>query len=118
MSHLRSGVWLDVLKALREEGKKVFFPFAYADVDGTLNCADGNTYRPASGHQDSPEELFVGLEDSVGYLVQVQDGTVTIDSAIHAGGGCPGPAPRVDLYPDCGVLDGPMENFIRGFIRD
>lgn len=112
---LESG-W-DVLKALREEGKKVFFPFAYTDVDGTLTCADGNTYGPAPDDEGSARELLIGLEDTVGYLVQVQDGAVNIYSAIHTGGGCPGPAPRVGLRSSCGILDGPMDKFIRGFIR-
>jgi hypothetical protein len=107
-----------VLSALRQEGKIVFFPFAYPDTDGTLICADGNTCGPAFGEDGSTEQLLVGLEDSVGYLVRVQHATLIINSAIHAGGGCSGPAPRVDLYPDCGVLDGPMENFIRSFIEE
>jgi hypothetical protein len=107
----------DVLSALSQEGKIVFFPFAYTDADGTLTCADGNTYGPPSDNEDSAEELFIGLEDAVGYLVQVQDGAVIINSAIHTGGGCPGPAPRVGLRSSCGILDGPMDKFIRGFIR-
>ncbi len=32
----------DVLHALREEGKMVFFPFAFKDDDETLVTADGN----------------------------------------------------------------------------
>jgi hypothetical protein len=107
----------DVLSALREKGKMVFFPFGYTDVDGTLTCADGHTYRPTSDDKDSEEETPIGLEDSIGYLLQVTDGTVIINTAIHAGGGCTGPASRVDLYSDCGVLEEPMEKFIRGFIK-
>lgn len=60
--------------------------------------------------------MTIGMEDSVGFLVQVKDGTVIINSAIHAGGACTGPAPQVDLYSDCGVLEEPMEEFIRGFV--
>jgi hypothetical protein len=113
---LESG-W-DVLSALNEEEKTVFFPFAYADADGTVTCADGNTFRRASDKEESEDETLIGLEDSMGYLVQVKGGTVIINSAIHTGGGCTGPAPRVDLCTVCGVLDGPMEKFIRGFIRE
>ena len=79
----------DVLSALKDDPKMIFLPFAYADADGTLTCADGNTYGPISDDEDSEDGLFIGLEDSIGYLVQVQDGTVTINSAIHAGDGLP-----------------------------
>jgi len=106
----------NVVLALKEEGKKVFFPFAFADADGTLTCADGNTYPPESDDEDSEEETLIGLEDSIGFLVQIKEGEVIINSAVHAGGACTGPAPGVDLYPDCGVLEEPMEKFMRGFI--
>jgi len=108
----------DVLSALKRQGKMVFFPFAHADTDGTLTCADGNTYGPASGSEEYEEEALIGLEDAVGYLVQVKGGAVIMNSAIHAGGGCTGPTPSVDLYPDCGVLEQPMEKFVRSFIDD
>ena len=108
----------DVFSAVTQEGKKVFFPFAHADADGTFTCADGNTHGPAPDDEDSEDEMFIGIEDSVGFLVQVKDGYVIINSATHAGGACPGPAPSVDLYPDCGLMDEPMEKFIRGFIKD
>jgi len=107
----------DVLSALIEEGKMAFFPFAYADADGTLTCADGNTYGPGSAEEDSEDEQLIGLEDSIGFLVKIREGVVIINSAVHAGGGCTGPTPSVDFYPDCGVLEEPMEKFIRGFIK-
>lgn len=108
----------NVLHGLRQEGKMVFFPFAFKDDDGTLTCADGNTYRQASTDEDTEDGMLIGLEDSIGNLVQVKQGTIIFNSAIHAGGGCTGPAPSIDLRPDCGVLDKPMEKFIRGFIKD
>lgn len=96
----------------------IFFPFAYADADGMLTCADGNTYRRTSTDEDTEDGMLIGLEDSIGYLVQIKDANVIVNSAIHAGGGCTGPAPSLDLRPDCGALDKPMEKFIRGFIKD
>jgi len=111
---LESG-W-DVLSGLAE-GKMVFFPFAYADADGVLDCSDGNTYGPTSDDEDSEGEMIVGMEDSVGFLVKVKDGIVIINAGIHLGGACPGPGPGIDLCLDCGVLEGPMEKFIRGFIK-
>jgi hypothetical protein len=108
----------DVLSALADEGKRVFFPFAFTDVDGTLTCADGNTYGPAPDDEDSVDEVIIGIEDSVGFLVQVSEGYVTLNSAVHGGGGCTGPAPGVDLYPNCGVLEEPMNDFIGVFLKD
>lgn len=107
----------DVLSALKLESKMVFFPFAFADADGTLTCADGNTYGPVSDDKDPEDELFIGIEDSVGFLVQAEDNEVIINSAIHAGGACPGPLPSVDLCGDCQVLEGPMMRFIEGFVQ-
>jgi len=108
----------EVLPALSFENKMVFFPFAFADARGTLTCADRNTHGPVSDEENSEDDLFIGIEDCVGFLVQVQDGAVIINSAIHAGGGCPGPAPSVDLHPYCGVLEEPMDKFIKIFIKD
>jgi len=107
----------DVVSALKKKRRKVFFPFAYADADGTFTCADGHTYKQASDDEYSDDEMFIGMEDSLGYLVQITGRSVIINSAIHAGGGCCGPAARVDVYPNCGVLEQPMEKFIRRFIR-
>ena len=108
----------DVLAALVKEEKIIFFPFAHADADGTFTCADGNTYASLSDYQDSADQMIIGLEDSLGFLVQVKGGYVIINSAIHAGGACTGPSPSVALYPNCGVLEKPMEKFIQGFIKD
>jgi len=108
----------DVLSALKLESKMVFFPFAFADADGTLICADGNTYGPMSDDEDPEDGLFVGMEDCIGFLVQVSDGAVIINSAIHAGGACPGPEPSVDLYSGCGVLEEPMAKLIQGLIKN
>jgi hypothetical protein len=107
----------DVLSAVTKEGKMVFFPFACADQEGFLDCADGSTYRPESDEKDSEDDMFIGMEDRIGFLVQVKAGTVIINPAIHAGGACPGPESSIDLCPDCGVLEEPMEKFIRSFVK-
>jgi len=107
----------DILSALTKEGKIVFFPFARADADETFTCADGNTYGQEPEDESSENDMFIGIEDSIGFLVQVKDGTVIINPAIHAGGTCAGPESGVDLCPDCNVLEEPMEKFIRSFIK-
>ena len=60
--------------------------------------------------------MFIGLEDSIGYLVQIKDGTVIVNSAICTDEGSLGSAPRIDLYPNSGFLEKSMESFIRGFV--
>jgi hypothetical protein len=51
----------DVLSAITKEGKMVFFPFAYSDEVGVLDCADGNTYGPESDDEDSEDGMFIGM---------------------------------------------------------
>lgn len=106
----------DVLHALKEEGKMVFFSFALKDDDGTLTCANGNNCGPASEEEDSEGIMLIGLEDSIGFLVQIKDTTFIINSAIHAGGGCPGPLPSVEPCVDCRGLEEPITKFIESFV--
>ncbi len=105
----------DVLSAFGE-GKLVFLPFAFMDAHGTLACADGNIYETVSDTEGPEIEMLIGLEDCIGFLVQVINGVAIINSAIHSGGACPGPLPSVDLCSGCRSLDEPMANFIQGFI--
>ncbi len=95
----------DVLCALKEERKTVFFPFAYSDDDGTLICADWITYLRPLTEENYDGRILVGWEDLIGFVVQITDGTVIINSAIYAGGACPGPEQRVDFYPNHGLLE-------------
>ena len=101
----------DVIGALKEEGNTVFFPFAYADHDGFLRRVDGNAYGPASHHEESEGTIMIGKADNVGYLVKVEGGRMVVNSAIHAGGGCPGPLPPVDYCKHRQFLDEPMVRF-------
>ena len=107
----------DVLTALKDEGKMVFFPFAFTDGETALTCADGNEYLLDNVIEYYDEKTFFGIEDSLGYLVQITDGKVIVNSAIHAEGGCTAPPSSVDLYPNCWVLEESMEVFIRSFIK-
>ena len=98
---------------LKEEKAIVFFPFACTMDDQTLLCAGRFRYLT-----DQEDEIPIGCEDVIGYLVQVNDGTVIINSAIHAGGFAPLPLPGIDFFPDCRILDEPMRKFVRGFIYE
>jgi hypothetical protein len=80
----------------------VFFPFAYARDGVRLACADRITYLLPTIDKEFWDKMFIGLEDGIGYLVQIKDGTLIINSARHARGGFLGPATWVDLYPNCG----------------
>ncbi len=101
----------DVLGGLYEEGKMVFFPFAYIDDLGIITCADGNIYHPLSLGQ-----MFMGLGDSVGYLMQVKGSNLVVKTAIHRGGGCAGTTSQVDLCPESTLLSESMYKFICCFI--
>lgn len=108
---------LDMLSVLKEDGDTVFFPFAYND-EGTMVCEDRITYLHHFSEESFQGELPIADKGTMGYLVQIQDGTVIINSAINAGGGCTGKVPCVDLSPDWGFLDKAMESFIRTFTYD
>ena len=107
----------DVAAAIKEERKMVFFPFAYADQDGLFVCSDGNSYKATDDEEDSEHGIRIGLEDSLGFLIKIEGDRVVINSAIHAGGVCPGPLASVDLCGDCGALEEPMTKFVERFVR-
>jgi hypothetical protein len=86
-------------------------------ADSGLTAAEGaeaGTHaREASGSDEGGP--YLGEIDCVGFLVGRQDGYYVIDSAIHAGGACPGPAPSVDAVP-CGVFDAAMAAYVDRFV--
>src|SRR5208283_5038098 len=58
------------------EGKVfLFFPFGFSDLEGSFDCADGNSYRDKSGEGESAEneddERLFG-DGIIGYLVRVE----------------------------------------------
>lgn len=92
-----------------ESGHLLFFPFSSSYVDEPVPCADGQ-----SRQLDEDTEPAIGDVDCVGFLLQLKQQRLIIDSAIHAGGGLP-PPPSVDIEY-CGVFDAGMEAFISRFI--
>jgi hypothetical protein len=106
----------EVRASLNEGMRSFFFTFAYADEDGLLVCADGKSYRSGDDDEDSEDGILIGMEDSLGYLVKVENGLVIINTAIHAGGAFPGPLSSVELVKDCYVLEAPMAKFIGTFV--
>ncbi len=117
----------DFRSKLLSEPVYLFFPFALPDLEGSFNCADGQSYmhpsdagdRSYGGEAESEYEEEIEenplREDIIGYLVQVKDGTISIMSAICPLCGCC-PPPTVDLLPDGYFLEQPLVNFIKGFV--
>ncbi|MGO9570623.1 MAG: hypothetical protein ACLP5H_24090 [Desulfomonilaceae bacterium] len=100
----------------------LLFPFALPGDSTEPHCADGKSYNISTDSSDDDEYEEGGYVDTffdatVGYLVRVDNGTISLSSAIcPIAGGC-GPPARVNLYPDCGVLEQPMTEFVWGFLR-
>lgn len=106
----------DVLAAI-QEGKHVFFPFAHYYDDGILTCADGENYDLEIDKESDEHQFYIGMEDAAGYIIRVQDGYVTVNPAIDAGGACTAPPPSVELCDDLGPLEVPMTKYIAQFIK-
>ncbi len=97
----------------------ILFPFAPPGDSVELYCADGKSYNLSSDDDEHEEGIYVDtfFDATIGYLVRVDNGTISFNSAIcPIAGGC-GPPARVNLYPDCGVLEQPMTEFIQGFVK-
>jgi len=88
-------------------------------MEGSFDCADGNSYTDRSGDDESAEDedddCLCG-DDIIGYLICVNDGSICIRAAICALAVCL-PPPTVDLITDCGVFEQPMTEFIQGFVK-
>ena len=102
----------DIYSELVNEGKRLFFPFSATNVGEPIPCADGNSYEL----DEENGELCMGVADSIGYLVEIENGKIVIHSAIHCGGACVAPPPSVDLLEDCEVFEEPMMEFLERFV--
>lgn len=94
-----------------ENGQLLFFPFSSSNIGEPVECIDGK-----SREIDYESDFGMGDSDCVGFLIGLKKGILYINSAIHAGGCCPGPGPSVDII-DCDIFDNGMEKFINKFIR-
>jgi len=117
----------DPAAALHEGKYLALFPFALAD-DVSTSCADRTVVKHPEEEWDEEEDdseweeeentFSLRMEDTGGFLVQIKDGHIIINSAVHYSGGCGGPMPSVDLEPDCRFLNEPMTRFIESFVRN
>lgn len=120
----------DFRSKLLKEDVYLFFPFAITDMEGSFDCADGHSYRHASHgieeldegqqepnyeDQDELDESPFG-DDIIGFMIRVENRTISITSAICAICGlCPGS--KLYLLPDGGFLEKPLVDFIKGFVN-
>jgi len=95
-----------------EAGHLLFFSFSSSNMGEPIRCADGQ-YREI----DEESDFCIGQTDCVGFLFQLKEGVLYINSAVDAGGACVAPPPSVDIQ-GCDVFDAGMEAFIDSFILD
>jgi hypothetical protein len=118
----------DFKSKLLTEAVYLFFPFAITDMEGSFDCADGQSYRHPSvalqqlaEDQEEPDygdqigECPFG-DAIIGYLIRVEEGTISVASAVCAICGCYPPT-TVDLLPDGDFLEKPLVDFIKGFVK-
>jgi len=90
----------------------IYFAFSNTNIGEPINCADGKEYEI-----DEDSDFWLGEADTVGYLLQYNNGDLIINSAVNAAGACTAPTPSLDIRLNCDVFDKPMEEFIQGFIE-
>lgn len=126
-----------LLKAL-EDGKCLFFSFSDVNFGEPIRCANGKAYllldddyvneNDEDENDEDEYEIIVaedyndsdfcfGDVDCLGYLLEKKGDQLIINTAINAGGCCPGPGPSIDIKEDCYIFDQPMKEFIQGFIK-
>ncbi len=115
----------DHVAELEDERKVLFFPFSASNEGGPILCADGEEYVPDDWYageygldelDDEAAGFLFGASECLGYLIMVEDGQYVFNSAVHSGGS-QFRGPHVELVPDCGVFDVPMQEFITHFME-
>lgn len=115
-----SHVKRDILSELLDEKQLLFFIFSFPIDDESHHCADGKEYilPEETINEESDSDFGLGDTDSVGFLVQVKNGVVTLNSGIlELEGGLPGPGPIVDIVDDCDVFETHMTKFLDKFMK-
>lgn len=114
----------DFKSKLMNEPIYLFFPFAHFVEDKLVGCADGRFYQcpwKNTGYWDPADEGEEGddipftVEDHVGYLVRVEDGTI-IFSLATSGPFAGIPPIKVIPLSDGDFLAKPLIAFIKRFI--
>lgn len=90
-----------------EAGHTLFFPFTLFGEEDPVRCADGQSLELG-------EESIVGDMACVGFLFQLKEGILYVDSALLATVVCHTP-PSANIQ-NCDVFDAGMESLIDKFI--
>jgi len=93
------------------EGKKLFFPFSSSCVDDEVHNADNSGFS----YDDDDERLLSDI-DCVGFLLSLNDDSLTIEHAVHFGGSCMS-APCVEVR-DCAEFESSMQKYLEQFINN
>jgi len=93
-----------------EEGEELYFPFATPGLD-IVGSVDGTEY--------DDEEAGLDLTDSFGFYFSLKDDKFVIKAALFMDNWRAGPHAMVlkDDDPDYVHFDGPMEKYIKKFIK-
>lgn len=96
-----------ILDALTEGGLKVFFMMHEPVADERFRAIDGKK-------RDS-DDLDINLEDGYGFLIEVEDGQISLHPALHDGSSRS--TPQLTLQGTCSVMEAPMTEFVSKFVR-
>lgn len=115
----------EIFQQLMENNKYVYVNFSSNAMDAKLECIDGNTYLYLD--EDGAEEYFeieempedfkpyenlkIYEDNSVGYLLQTNEGEITINSAIIDVTNS-----SIELIDDAEIFEIPMQNYINKYI--
>ncbi|MBN1333993.1 MAG: hypothetical protein JW971_09540 [Synergistales bacterium] len=109
----------DIYREMGVDRKLVFFSFTAAALENCVECMDGGVYEavPATGNEleDYRNRFYPSEVTYVGYLMSLQNGYMVIDTALFYSGS-PMNDPTLELIDHCGILDIPMEVYIRQYI--
>lgn len=100
----------DLESELLKDNKSLFFPFSDIGMTDSIRCANGNSYEISE-----ESEFCIGDNEQAGLVVNVNNDTITFESAVFSGGFYPSP-PSIDIC-DCDVFDKPMQDYVESFVK-
>ena len=109
----------DILHELLEEGKALFFTFSNTNVGEPIMCADGKSIQLDEEDDEDAEEsqFYIGESEVVGFVLQVLEGDLTIQTVVHGPGAECSQAPSVEEIEDAGPFEQGMTEYLNRFMR-
>jgi len=109
----------DIYREMAVDGKFVFFSFTAAALENCVECMDGGVYEalPETGNEleDYRNRFYPSEVTYLGYLMSLQNGDLLIETALFYSGSSMND-PTLERIDHCGILDTPMEIYIRHYI--